>query len=68
MRECWHSLALLWPDSRAERLHDLGRDWVFLGTSPDLQTLRVKDLLRDSLGQKALDPRHTYHSLVHLSQ
>lgn len=68
MREYWHPPALLWPDSRAERLHDLGRDWVFLGTSPGLQALRMKALLRDLLGQEALDPCHTYCSPLHFSQ
>ena len=67
-RGCWHLPARLWLDSRAERLHDFNRDWVFLGTSPDLQALRVKALLSVLLGQEAPDPHHIYLSPLHLSQ
>lgn len=41
----WRAPALLWPDSRTERLHEIGRDWVFLGTSPDSQAQSMKALL-----------------------
>lgn len=68
MRGCWHLPARLWLDSRAEHLRDFNRDWVFLGTSPDLQALRVKALLSVLLGQEALDPHHIYLSPLHLSQ
>lgn len=67
-RGCWHLPARLWLDSRAERLHDFNRDWVFLGTSPDLQALRVKALLSVLLGQEAPDPHHIYLSPLYLSQ
>lgn len=68
MRGCWHLPARLWLDSRAEHLRDFNRDWVFLGTSPHLQALRVKALLSVLLGQEALDPHHIYLSPLHLSQ
>lgn len=68
MRGCWHLPARLWLDSRSEHLHDFNRDWVFLGTSPDLKALKGKALLRVLLGQAALDPHHTYLSPLHLSQ
>lgn len=61
MTKSWHPPALLWPDSRAEWLCNLGRDWVFPRTSPALQALS------DLLGQEDLDPCHTYPSPPHLS-
>lgn len=68
MTRCQPPPALFWPDARAERLGKLGRDWVFLRTSPALQARRVKALLSDLLGQEAWDPCHSYPSLPHLTQ